>query len=611
MWHPNPDAFTIPVFGPATKANSWEDLDLKSIIGSYGNYVARLVVVVTSAHTPFISFRPNSNSDDFANVVASSSGVVNVNPSQNEAVTIDVTTDFGGDVEWICDTPAATLEIYFEGYLDVEAVDPSAAGTASAVGVIFQTPAWPGDTIDLSSVSNDDTLFFLQIEPTGGTPGHNTAVRPADETDDMMGATGASSASGGCARWLHSAAKHYSAVCPSNNAGSLQCRKETAKLVADVFVHSFIDSGEGWQRVDQSVGSGLTPPTVPTTLDLSSIVGENPSYVLLKIKRPNSGGAGTLQQFAVRQKDANNTFTYLLGSQNRQGGSTVGCIDAQTAGYWAVPTNPDGEIEWYADVNTWTVDVTVVGFIATPTIELVSLTQKTLNSVDVVYDSEPRHIDPNDPGDATNPDNYDVTGPIPPDRLIQWIEWLGENTVEIFFDGELEPDSIYQIDISGIETESGAILNPPLVSSSFTAFGAKSAPVALQKQTEAYDIRNPQTESDAPQGAPLASFVIQSGDLDVETGKRYLRKRIWRRLGTRRGAMFHLPDYGLSVDEKTLATPTALRRLQTEIEEQISAEQDVKGVRAIVSQLTDGAFYVKISVISRFGSFEDRGAIGG
>ena len=237
--------------------------------------------------------------------------------------------------------------------------------------------------------------------------------------------------------------------------------------------------------------------------------------------------------------------------------------------------------------------------------------QSRLNAVDIEFDEIPRELDPSDPTDARYLANYTLTGPVTPVRLVQDVEYVGNNILRIYYDGNLIAGTLYEVGISGILSTTGHPLSPSPSTVSFVAFDEKTVPTPLLGQTLRYDIRNPQTPKDAPQNAPLGTFVVNSGNLDIETARAYLRKRIWRRLGTARGAFFHLPNYGLKVDEKTLATPTKLRRLKTDIEEQIKDERDVVGVSASVSTLADGVYYVKLVVSDKFGVFESEGTIEG
>jgi hypothetical protein len=243
--------------------------------------------------------------------------------------------------------------------------------------------------------------------------------------------------------------------------------------------------------------------------------------------------------------------------------------------------------------------------------------QSTLNSVDIAFSWEPLHIDPNDPKDGVNLDNYTVTGPVSPlaDRLLQSVVYLGDDMLRLYFDGPLVPGELYAIAIANIETEGGAPLTPDPTTISFVAFGASADPVPLERQpSEAWDIRNPQTAADAPQGAALGTFVIDDdGDLGVESRRRYLRKRVFRRLTTRKGSNVLEPEYGLEYEPKKLQTPARLRRLQQSAELQLKREPGVLGVRAAVAQdpVAPGIVILTVQVFDEFGDFTEAVSIGG
>lgn len=151
--------------------------------------------------------------------------------------------------------------------------------------------------------------------------------------------------------------------------------------------------------------------------------------------------------------------------------------------------------------------------------------------------------------------------------------------------------------------------SPPVLS--FIAFGAEQNAVTAALATyPRVDIANPQTERDTPQGATLGTFqVTDTGDLENDHGRPYLRKRIFRRLQTIKGAFFHMANYGLLPPSKKLFTPTTIRRLKIDIEMQVRQEPGVVGVRATVTELRPGVVKVVLRVQDDNGSFELEGAL--
>ncbi len=78
--------------------------------------------------------------------------------------------------------------------------------------------------------------------------------------------------------------------------------------------------------------------------------------------------------------------------------------------------------------------------------------------------------------------------------------------------------------------------------------------------------------------------VDVTGDYAFDEGMACLRKRIIRRLTTRKGAFVHLPNYGVGVpgELKRLASSETLSRLKGEAEAQIAEEPDVLLVKVSV-----------------------------
>lgn len=116
------------------------------------------------------------------------------------------------------------------------------------------------------------------------------------------------------------------------------------------------------------------------------------------------------------------------------------------------------------------------------------------------------------------------------------------------------------------------------VSGSTTIFGAYRV---LAKPT----IESPRRSKDF--AAPVDPFQLgtfgidETGDYAMEEGIVSLKKRIVRRLTTKKGAFLHLPTYGVGIPQelKKLATNETLSRLRGDAELQISEEPDVQQVK--------------------------------
>jgi hypothetical protein len=109
--------------------------------------------------------------------------------------------------------------------------------------------------------------------------------------------------------------------------------------------------------------------------------------------------------------------------------------------------------------------------------------------------------------------------------------------------------------------------------------------------------------ANAPTNIPGSSNVggtltLQGGDYINATGAELVRKLIYRRLSTPKGAFTHLPNYGLGLlTAKSLFQPNDLIKLRAEIERQVKMEPEVATVRARISLSTSGTLYISVTAV--------------
>lgn len=242
--------------------------------------------------------------------------------------------------------------------------------------------------------------------------------------------------------------------------------------------------------------------------------------------------------------------------------------------------------------------------------------QEYLNSLLVEFDVEPQHLDPNDAGDALNPDNYVIVGPTTPfpDRLLQSITHVEDGFIRLWFDGPLVRDEQYTVTVSNVVSKAGGVpLTPLTVPVELVAFGP-DRPVQPEqlKDIDVRDVANPQLSRDS-KGHSLGTYSAnESGDLEFDTRRSSLRKRVLRRCTTGLGGFAHLESYGLKPQSKKLFKPADLRRLQSDAEAQVALEPDVVSVRAIVSQQDGpGIVRLKLQVEDKYGTVEIETTLGG
>lgn len=73
--------------------------------------------------------------------------------------------------------------------------------------------------------------------------------------------------------------------------------------------------------------------------------------------------------------------------------------------------------------------------------------------------------------------------------------------------------------------------------------------------------------------------VLPGGDYVLQSGSSLLRKLIYRRLTTTKGAFFHMPEYGEGIKVKEPINPANLPAMQADIERAISLEPEVEAAR--------------------------------
>lgn len=135
----------------------------------------------------------------------------------------------------------------------------------------------------------------------------------------------------------------------------------------------------------------------------------------------------------------------------------------------------------------------------------------------------------------------------------------------------------------------------------------------IQAPQRSRDFANPQTMSAAVESLPRpnASFALGSfgvddtGDYALDEGVINLKKRILRRLMTRKGAFAHLPNYGVSIPDqvKKLGQAIVISKLKADAEVQIAQEPDVLQVRVavVINSDTPNLVRFRVAVKSKFG----------
>jgi len=108
---------------------------------------------------------------------------------------------------------------------------------------------------------------------------------------------------------------------------------------------------------------------------------------------------------------------------------------------------------------------------------------------------------------------------------------------------------------------------------------------ARQRTNAVRDIANlptPASELDEQFGGTL--IINSAGDYELESAPHLIKKLIVRRLITRRGDFFHLPDYGVGLNVKEPLPVSSLQKLRNDIVNQVLQEPEVGEADATLAQ---------------------------
>lgn len=235
--------------------------------------------------------------------------------------------------------------------------------------------------------------------------------------------------------------------------------------------------------------------------------------------------------------------------------------------------------------------------------------------VRVVFNEEPLHQSPAGRVDALNPANYlfsAVEGEIfdaavgtvgtmiatGVDEAVKRFPGVGffnqgEFGVDVHVDKPLIIGMTYKVKVVNVVSRMSGILTAPN-EGSFVGILKSFKIRPLRQARDLIDLKNPIT---------LGNYVVDdSGDLAVEGGIESLRKRIFRRLTTTKGAFAFLPNYGIGLKLKELASAGELQSLKADIAQQVTREPEVQSVDVSLSLNPLGVLTVRLNVRLRAGA---------
>lgn len=203
----------------------------------------------------------------------------------------------------------------------------------------------------------------------------------------------------------------------------------------------------------------------------------------------------------------------------------------------------------------------------------------------IILASEPLHVSTTGTGDALNPRNWSLTEPATGKVwTILTVTMVDKFTYDLVT-LEIFPNHFGQLQLATSSLVSPSGIPFPIIEKVFTG-AYLDANSTNQKRTTARgyspkDLANIPTPFEDLVGGTLQ--ITSGGDYASMSGDALIRKLIMRRLVSKRGDFFHLPTYGAGLREKEPVPTVDLRKIATEVEQQVALEPEVAESRANVS----------------------------
>lgn len=265
-------------------------------------------------------------------------------------------------------------------------------------------------------------------------------------------------------------------------------------------------------------------------------------------------------------------------------------------------------------------------------LQIESLLAVRENLVRVIFNIPPRFTQLKDPNDASDPDRFIIT-PVDgtfgrddePTRpvtviVVEQSEGLDGAGLDLILDRPMSPEpGRYSLNISGLVS---AIDETPFPTTTlqYTALFKGLVPLVPEFIINNRDIANPQTrqgifdplpvEEGQDLDALLGTFPEDSqGDLAYDEGLAGYKKRVMRRLTTRKGRYSHLPNYGVSMltSIKQLSRAGLREFLADEAEQQIRQEPETVDVSVVlvVDETNPALSRYRVRARAAFGTMPD------
>ncbi len=265
------------------------------------------------------------------------------------------------------------------------------------------------------------------------------------------------------------------------------------------------------------------------------------------------------------------------------------------------------------------------GTSAAPIVAIERVTVEAENRLRLHFNTAPSFLNLQTCRDGFNADAYTITAGTCLDRLgeatrpvdVVATALIDPLTVDLILDRPMSSyPGCYTLVVDGLKD---AVSEIPFAPQTFEVMGLfKGIPAYTKERTiNNRDIANPQTfealfdplpvEGEQANNAILGAFPTdQRGDVAYDEGLVSYKKRVYRRLTTRKGKFAHLPDYGtfLVARIKELGTPGIRDAMAVDAEEQIRQEPETLevSVRIRDDDRNPGLHYFVIRVRTSIGT---------
>ncbi len=98
--------------------------------------------------------------------------------------------------------------------------------------------------------------------------------------------------------------------------------------------------------------------------------------------------------------------------------------------------------------------------------------------------------------------------------------------------------------------------------------------------------------------------ATSDGDWDTQTGVEQVKKKILRRLTTKPGGFFHIPNFGIAIPSKTLLLPSKVLKMQKDVKRQILQEPGVTDANVSITSDNNGNLFASGTVSVKTQTFE-------